>query len=321
MITKKVVVIDGGYISYDYEQKVLGDAGYRLKIFQGDRHDREGRIKLSQNAAGLLYQWTSIDAAFLKAIPSLRAVVRYGTGFDDVDLVAASERKVKVANVTGYASHAVSDHALALMFACTRALSLGEKKVRTNYQRPPRQKIFEFKDKTLGVIGLGPIGETLCRKAKTLFKRRLVYDPYISDERFNRSGVIKTDLNTLLAKSHVISLHCNLTAETTRLIDKNAFRKMDQTPILINTSRGLIIDDKALLEALKTNQIHSAGLDVYWEEPPSSRRNELLSHPHVIATGHYAWYSEEAMIELQKRATDNMLMLLQGKIPEDCLNP
>jgi len=317
----KVVIIDGGYASYAYEQKVLGNAGHRIDIFQGDRHDRQGRIKFSQGAIGLLYQWTKIDTEILDGVPTVKAVVRYGAGFDNVDLTAASERNVKVANVTKYANHSVSDHALALMFACTRALPLGEKKLRTRYLKPPRQQIFEFKDKTLGVVGLGSIGETLCKKAKSLFKRMLAYDPYLPKKRFNDLGVIKTDLKSLLAESHVISLHCNLTEETTRLINGESFRRMVQRPILINTSRGPLLDYEALLTALNNGQIHSVGLDVYWEEPPSANRDELLSHPHVIATGHYAWYSEEAMIELQKRATNNMLKLLQGKIPEDCLNP
>ena len=96
---------------------------------------------------------------------------------------------------------------------------------------------------------------------------------------------------------------------------------MQQKPILINTARGAVVDEDALLEALDKGQLHSAGLDVFCNEPRVTNRDALLAHPHIIATGHYAWYSETAMIELQKRAAENMVMLLQGHIPEDCLNP
>lgn len=321
MTGHKIVIIDTGYASYAYERQILEGAGYVLDIFQGERHDRQGKMAFAKNALGLLCRGTKIDVEFLDAAPTLKAVVRYGVGYDSIDLSAATTRGVRVANVQGYANHSVSDHALGLMFACVRALPLAQKVFKTQFSKPPRERLFEFNDKTLGIIGLGRIGGTLCKKAQSLFKCIFASDPYIPDERFTELGAIKTDLNTLLAESHVISLHCNLTTETTRLIDRKAFSQMQHRPILINTARGPVVDEDALLEALDKDQLHSAGLDVFCDEPPLANRDELLAHPHVIATGHYAWYSETAMIELQKRAAENMLMLLQGNIPEDCLNP
>ena len=318
---RRVVIIDTGYASYKYERKVLEDSGYVLDIFQGERHDRQAEMAFAKNAIGLLCRETRIDAEFLDAAPTLKAVVRYGVGYDSIDLSAATTRGIKVANVQGYANHSVSDHALGLIFACVRALPLAQKVFKTQFSKPPIERIFEFNDKTLGIIGLGRIGGTLCKKAQTLFKRILASDPYIPDERFIELEAIKTDLSTLLAESHVISLHCNLNEETTQLIDRKAFSQMLQRPIFINTARGPVVDEEALLGALESDQLHSAGLDVFCDEPPLANREELLAHPHVIATGHYAWYSETAMIELQKRAAENMVMLLQGNIPEDCLNP
>jgi len=318
---RRVVIIDTGYASYEYERKVLEDASYVLDIFQGKRHDRQGKMAFAKNAIGLLCRWTSIDAEFLDAAPTLKAVVRYGVGYDTIDLPAAMTRGVRVANVQGYANHSVSDHALALMFACVRALPLRQKVFKTQFSTPPRERLFEFHDKTLGIIGLGRIGGTLCKKTQTLFKRVLACDPYIPEARFIELGAVKTDLGTVLAESHVISLHCNRTEETTQLIDRTAFSQMQQRPILINTARGEVVDEEALLEALESDQLHSAGLDVFCDEPPLANCDELLAHPHLIATGHYAWYSETALIELQKGAAENMLMLLQGNLPEDCLNP
>ena len=130
------------------------------------------------------------------------------------------------------------------------------------------------------------------------------------------------ELNVLLRESHVISLHCNLTDETQHILDAAAFSKMEQRPIIIiiNTSRGEVLEAEALLEALNAGQIYAAGLDVYRDEPPGPDMDPLLKHPRVVATGHYAWYSVSAMVELQKRAADNLLALLQGAVIEDELS-
>ena len=317
----RVVIIDIGYPSYEYESKVLNRAGYGLDVFEGKAKDREGKIGFAGNAVGIFCQLTRIDAEFFDAVPRLKAVVRYGVGYDSVDLDAATQRGIKVANVKGFANHSVSDHALALMFACARAVPRGQTLFRNEFGKPPRGELFEFHDKTLGIIGLGPTGGTLCQKAKGLFKRVLATDPYVPDERFFELGAEKVDLNTLVAESHVITIHCNLTQETTHLINTHIFNRMKQRPILVNTARGGVVDELALVKALNKAQVHSAGLDVFSSEPPPADLSELLDHPHVVATGHYAWYSDAAIKELQRRAAENMLMLLQGQIPDDCLNP
>lgn len=314
----RIAILDTGYDSYQYEQELFEKHGYILDIFPGESGDKKA---FARDAVGLLIRWTIIDDEFLNALPNLKAIVRYGVGYENIDLKAASAHGVKVANVQGYANHAVSDHAIALMYACARAIKSGGEKFHSNFGKAPTPRIFEFHDRTLGIIGLGRIGGTLCHKAKHLFKRVLAADPYIPDQRFIELGAIKSDLKTLLNESHVISLHCNLTDETRHLINHDAFRMMAQKPILINTARGDVIDEEALKFALDANLIHSAGIDVFHDEPPGNNLIPILNRPNVIATGHYAWYSETAMLELQKRAADNLLMLLQGQIPADCLNP
>ena len=316
----KVVVLDTGYDSYAYEEKLLTDAGYRFELFEGDRDDRNGKISFARDAVGIFIRWTEIDDEFLSQMHHLRAILRYGVGYDNIDLNAAGKYNIKIANVQGYANHAVSDHALTLMYACARQLPLGQKLLRSEFGKPPLKNIFEFHDKTLGIIGLGRIGGTLAQKARHLFRRILAVDPYIAPARFTEMGAIQTNLEDLLGDSDVISIHCNLTAETKQLLCSEQFNQMVKTPILINTSRGPVIDEDDLTEALKNGRLHSAGIDVYCDEPPKDNRDALLKLPNVISTGHYAWYSTNAAIELQKRAADNLLTLLQGKIPEDCLN-
>ena len=321
MKSERVVVIDTGYDSYEYEEKLITGAGHRFEVFPGERHDRQGKIEFSKDAVGIMIRWTEIDDIFFRYTPKLRAIVRYGVGHDNIDVESAIRHGVKVSNVQGYASHSVSDHAIALMYACARALPRGQQMLKENFGAAPIENIFEFHDKTLGIIGLGRIGGTLCRKLHPLFRTVLAADPYISNDRFQSLGAVKTDLQDVVTQSDVISIHCNLTEETTNLIDAEKFNAMEKRPVLINTARGPVINEKDLLRAILDDKLHSVGLDVFTDEPPLTNRDGLLSHPKVIATGHYAWYSVRASKELQKRAADNLLAMLQGKSPNDCLNP
>ena len=318
---KRIAIIDGGHDSYQCEYDLFEKDGYSLDIFEGSQDDRRGKQAFAEGAVGILVRYTLVDHEFLEGLPELRAVVRYGVGYDNIDIEAATRHGVKVANVQGYANHSVSDHAIALMYACARALVPGQQALRSNFREPPVSNIPEFHDKTLGIIGLGRIGGTLCQKVKNIFKRIVAADPYIPDQRFAALGATKVDLHTLLTESHVITLHCNLTDETRHIIDQDAFNMMQQKPILINTARGDVIDERALQAALESEVIHSAGLDVYHDEPPRHDMDAILNRPNVVTTGHYAWYSDRAGVELHTRAALNLINLLKGEIPEDCLNP
>jgi D-3-phosphoglycerate dehydrogenase len=320
-LEEKIVVVDSGYESYAYEEELFGNSGYQFEIFPGESHDREGKKKFAKDAVGILVRWTEIDDDFIQAVPKVKAVVRYGVGYDNINIDSASRHNVKVSNVQGYANHAVSDHAIALIYACIRALPQSERSLKEHYTQPPIKNISEIHTLTLGIIGLGRIGGTLCTKAKTLFKEIIAYDPYIQDDKFISLGARKTTLEKLIENSDVISLHCNLTEETRNLINSSNIACMIKQPILINTSRGAVVNDLDLLQGLKADKLHSAGLDVFHEEPPGKNYDQLLAHPRVISTGHYAWYSKTSAKELQEKAAQNLLSMLKGEIPEDCLNP
>jgi D-3-phosphoglycerate dehydrogenase / 2-oxoglutarate reductase len=321
MTKPKIKVLDTGYDSFEYEQKLFESHGFEFEIFPGEKGDVEGKLVFAADAAGLLIRWTEIDDHFLSRMKNLKAIVRYGVGYDNIDLDDINRTSVKVANVQGYGNHAVSDHALMLMYACNRKLPKGLQEVKSNFGSPPAKNILEFHESSLGIIGLGRIGGTLCHKAVNLFKNVVACDPYISDAKFTSLGATKVSLEELMRQSDVISIHCNLTNETEGLLNEAIFSLAQKRPIIINTARGPIIDHSALLKALKSHQISSAGIDVYNTELGEELPDELINHPDVIATGHYAWYSIRAHYELQKRAADNLLALLLGRIPDDCLNP
>jgi D-3-phosphoglycerate dehydrogenase len=312
-----IVVIDPGYDSYAYEKQLFEENGFEFKIFRGQHHDVEGKIAFAANAVGILLRWTQVDETFLVQLPKLKAVVRYGVGYDNINLRAVDQHGIRVSNVQSYANQSVSDHALALLLSCSRLLPLGQQSVRDNFGKPPASDVVELSNKTLGIVGLGRIGGTLCQKVRPLFRQIMATDPYIPAERFEQLGVKSCDFQTLLKKSDAISIHCNLTHETRNLFNSRAFSMMSKRPILVNTARGPVIDNEALLDALHQNTVHSVGIDVYPEEPPGEGALPIISHPRVVATGHYAWYSVRSSEELQKRAAENLLALLHGAAVED----
>lgn len=321
-IPKRIAVCDTGYENYDVERRIATEAGYAFDVFPGEQGNRASRLAFCKGAAGLLIRHTLVDAAFMDEIPTLEAVVRYGVGYENVDVAEATKRGIKVAIIKGYGSSTVAEHALALALACSRALVLGLGSRDGRFSKAPRADLMHLGDKTLGIVGLGRIGGALCEKAQSIFGGVVACDPYIPAERFRTLRAAPVTLSELLERSDVISLHCNLTEETTHLLDTAAFSQMARKPIVVNAARGPVIDENALLQALRNERIHSAGIDVYEQEPPATAAaRALVNHPHVIATGHYAYYSPESIQTLQRRAALDVVALLNGETLSDCLNP
>jgi len=317
----KIKVLDTGYDSFAYEKQLFESNGYQFEIWPGEKGDIAGKLEFAADADGLLVRWTEIDDAFLAQMRNVGAIVRYGVGYENINIDAVTKAGVKVANVQGYGNHAVSDHALALMYACNRLLPEGQLQIKDLFGAAPAKRVLDFHECTLGIIGLGRIGGTLGQKAVHLFRHVIASDPYIKNQRFLQLGVQQVSLEGLLKQSNIISVHCNHTEETTNLLNKKMLSLTEKCPIIINTARGPIVNQEALVDALDDNQVFRAGLDVFNSELASELPELLLSHPKIICTGHYAWYSQQSHQELQKRAADNLLALLRGQQVDDCLNP
>ncbi len=316
----KIGVLDSGYISYSIEEQHVKKYGYELEVFRDHYGNISEKIEFSKDKTGLFIRQTEIDKFFLDQCPELKAIVRYGIGYDNINLEEAKAHRVKVANVQGYATNCVSEHAMALMFACLRSLPKGMVDIHNRFGKPPVPDIFELHDKTLGIIGLGRIGSRFASNCRHIFKRVLAADPYIAEVKFRKVGAIRSELNELLAESHVISLHCNLTKETYHLINRETIGMIKNRPIIINTARGPVMNERDVWCALNENRIHSAGIDVWEDEPLTSKQRSLTDHSRVVSTGHYAWYSEYSSLELQKRAAENMVGLLKGKnVPDQII--
>jgi D-3-phosphoglycerate dehydrogenase len=310
----QVAILDTGYESYAFEHQLFAQQGMDLIIYEGDPRNKKAKYEFARNASGILVRELLIDQEALGIMPHLKAIVRYGVGYDNIDLETTRERSIRVANVQGYANHSVSDHAMALMLACTRDLE-GSKT--GTFSKASRKDVLELHDKTLGIIGIGQIGSQFSLKASPFFNKVLACDPYKTAGHMAKYGAEKVKLSSLFEECQVISLHCNLSQETRHLINQSAIDAMKQRPVIVNTSRGAVIDEKALLAALNSEKVHSAGLDVFEKEPPGEDQTELLNHPHVVYTPHVAWYSQTSIVNLQRKAARNLIGLLNGQQIED----
>jgi len=268
----------------------------------------------------LLMCYTPITARVIQAARRLRGIVKYGVGIDAIDLEAARHRKIPVVNIPEYADETVAEAAFALMIALARRLpSLHCEMKASGWAWPVQEWLgFELAGKTLGLVGVGRIGRSLARMAGAGFRMRVLgFDPFVSSEAMRRSGVEKCDqLSDMLLASDVVSLHAVLNPDTHRLIGRTEFDAMKRSAILINVSRGALVDEAALLDALQSERIAGAGLDVFSQEPLSLTGHPLsplFGLPNVLLTPHLAFYTHEAMERLERETLERCDELLQGR--------
>jgi len=310
----KVVITDYYYPSLAEEQKVLKDTGIEIVDCNGKYKTEDDVIKYAKDADALIVQFTPITRKIIENLPKCKVIVRYAIGLDIIDIQAATERKIMVANVPDYCINEVADQAMALMLAVTRKVKAAAEEVaRGNWSYQKAVPIKRFSEMDLGLISFGNIARNVGGKAKALgFKKIRVYDPYIKDTA-QYPGYEFASLPTLLKESDVVSIHAPATAETKHMFNRETFAMMKDGAYLINTSRGALIDEKALVEALKQGKLSGVGLDVL-ENEKNVGENPLLKFDNVILTPHMGWYSIDSIAELQRKAAEQVkLGLLEGK--------
>ena len=310
----KVIVTDDRYGNYHEEEKVLSEAGAVLEVrnFTSPREAAEGL----KDADAILNNLFPMTREIVSGLQSCRIISRYGVGYDNVDVRAATKNNIWVARVPDYASEDTSDQALALFLGCVRKIAYKDRMIREGgWNLHKQQPNYRITGKTFGIIGYGGVGMAMHRKLAGLsLARVLVYDPTEDPKLIKSRGGIKTELEQLLTESDYISLHLPLNESTLRLIDRPQIEMMKERAILINTSRGGIINEQALAEALETGRIAGAGLDVFETEPlPSESRLRTLDN--VILSDHTGWYSEESLKELKMKAAMNIAEVLKGGEP------
>lgn len=258
-----------------------------------------------------------ITPRVLAAAPRLRIVARRGVGTDSVDLASATARSVVVTVTAGALTETVADHAWALLLAVARQIPRFDRAVKAGgWERLPS---LDVSGSTLGIVGFGAIGRAVARRATGFGMRVLAYDAFPDPAAAKTLGVALCDLEALLATSDFVSLHVPLTPGTRGLIGEAALRRMKPTAVLINTSRGGVVDEGALLRALQEGRIAGAGLDVFEGEPhPNPRLVELET---VAATPHVASYTKDTLARMDRSCAEAVLAVLAGERPAHVANP
>lgn len=278
-------------------------------------------ITAAQDADGVLEGWVRMPRPVVEALGErLRVIGSGGIGVDFVDVDAATEKGIIVFNLPGVFEREVAHHALSFIFALARNL------VQTNTAMKARQPVHlgpvqHLYGQTLGLVSFGNIGRAMAKIATALEFRILAFDPFVSQETATRHGVTMVDKETLFSEADFVSCHAPLTTGTYHLIGEADFRRMKRTAYFVNTGRGKVVDEPALIHALKEGWIAGAGLDVQEQEPPAPD-NPLLDMPNVLLTSHYASASIQGNIERRNKAAKQMVSILSGRWPEDGLvNP
>jgi D-3-phosphoglycerate dehydrogenase / 2-oxoglutarate reductase len=300
----RVLITDFNYPDVELERRTVEDAG--LELVTAQCRSEEDVIEAGRGVSALLTQYAPITARVMAELPELRMVGRYGVGYDIVDVEAARERGVWVANVPDYGTEEVAVHALSMALSLLRHLPLYDRDVKAGrWHSASTGPLYRLKNSALGVVGLGRIGGTFARRASPWFGRTLGCDPYLEDDAWPE-GVERASLEEVFSESLLVSLHPPLTDETRGFIDRDLLERMPDGSYLVNTARGGLVVMDDLLWALEEGPLAGAGLDVLPQEPPP-QDHPLLSNPNVILTPHSAFYSVAAEAEVRRKAAQNVV--------------
>lgn len=314
----KVVLTDQVFPTIDIERKILAHAGAELVVLDDPS---PGSIREhARDADALLNTYAPIDRATIEALENCKVIARYGIGVDNVDLEAARERGIVVTNVPDYCVDEVADHTLTLLLAVARKVVIGHSHtIAGGWGIEPMRPMHRLRGQTLGLVGFGNIARGVATRAQAFGLEVRTFDPYVKDDVLKAHDVISMgSLEALLGCSDIISIHVPLLPDTRGLIGAATIQQMKPGAIVLNTSRGPIVDVDAVIGALKEGRLGGAGLDVFPTEPPDA--SLFAGVENLVVTPHAAYYSDEAITESQTKASGNIVAVLTGGEPSYRVN-
>ena len=295
-------------------------------------HSRQAYLEALQEVDGMVARKLRVGAEEMDRAPRMKIIARHGVGLDSVDLEEATRRGILVTYTPGANRESVAELALSFMLALARRIPQAQKAM----ANMPKGDIgifsallkqynltgIDLEGKSLGIIGTGRIGSTVARKCIAAFDMKVKgYDPYVSSEVMKSFGIEKVErLGDMLPKIDFLTVHCPLTQETKGMVGKKELAQMKKGAYVINTARGGIVNEKALLEALNSGHIAAAALDA-WEIEPPDPKDPLLNHPNLIGTPHYGGTTEESLYRVGIAAVEEVLRVLRGEPPKHPVNP
>jgi D-3-phosphoglycerate dehydrogenase len=276
---------------------------------------RDDILAVARDADAILVTYAKLPGDLLRELTRCRVIGRFGLGVDNIDVAEATARGITVTYVPDYCMHEVSDHAMALLLALARKIPFSNALVQAGrWEMPAVVPIHRLHGRVLGLIGFGNIPRAVAPKAQAFGLQVITHDPYVSSDVVQSLGVDGTSFDDLLARSDFISLHAPLLPETRGLINAAAFAKMKKGALLINTARGPLVDEAALVAALDSGRLGGAALDVVAIEP-LAKDSSLTGRDNVILTPHTGFYSVEALNELQTKCATDVARVLSGEKP------
>jgi len=328
----RVWIVDESYNGHGIEKAIIRKEMPDAGVLETGYNISDTLTKYGPEVVGVLAQiYLKIDAKIMDRMPNLKGISVYGGGYDRIDVQAATARKIIVTRVPDYCNHEVTEYVLASILRFAKRLDAftgklaperwGAKAISDEpMDNWTTEKVEQLPQRvngsTLLIIGYGKMGRMLAKKATALGMKVLAYDPYVKEAE---DATLLSTLDEGLPQADFISIHAILTDETRNMIRAEQLRKMKRTAYLINSSRGEVINEKDLIEAVKNKLIRGAALDVVAEEPPAGSR-EILHTPRILVNPHVGYISEMSLNELRSRATKNLLLALKGEKPADAVN-
>jgi D-3-phosphoglycerate dehydrogenase / 2-oxoglutarate reductase len=308
-----IAVTDSPFPSLDPARAALKRLDPELVMAAGT--SAEDILAVARNADAILVTYAKLPAELLRALTRCKVIGRFGLGVDNIDITAAAALGITVTYVPDYCMHEVSDHAVALLLALARKIAFSNNLVQAGrWEMPAVVPIHRLYGRVLGLVGFGNIPRALTPKAKAFGLRVVAHDPQVARETLAAAGVEAMSFEQLLEISDFVSIHAPLTPATRGLFNADVLRKMKKGAMLINTARGPLLDEDALAAALDTGHLGGAALDVVAVEP-LPRQSRLLGRDNVILTPHTAFYSVEALEELQTKCAADVARVLAGEPP------
>lgn len=312
---RRVLLTDSDRFPFEpAELGALIDAGARLDTVAG--HDPDHIAAAATSAVAVFVYSGRFDRTLISRLPECRLLARCGVGYDNIDVAAARERGIAVSYVPAYGADDVAEQAIALLLACARRLCQSDRGVQAGTwpsyaDLGPMRRL---RGQTLGLLGFGRIAREVATRAHGLKLRVIAHDPFVEHAAGRALGAELVALDRLLTESDFVSVHLPLTSRTHHLVGRDAFELMQPHAYLINTSRGAVVDQAALVAALDAQAIAGAGLDVLEREPPAPG-DGLLGRPDVLITPHSAAYTEEALGDVRRTALADVIRILRGQQP------
>lgn len=314
-----VLVTDYTFTDFSRYASELEPTGARLVVPRDN--DPEEFMRHAGEADALLHEHLFLTSEIISKLDRCKVIAHHGKGVDNIDVAAATQRGILIANVLDASMHEVSEHVFALMLSLARGLKRADEAVRQgNWHVSDAGPLHRLNGKTFGLVGFGNIARHVARKARGFGMKVNVYARSPSDELARKFDVNFMALDDVFRASDVVSLHLPLNDQTREIASRARLRLMKPEALLINVSRGGLVDESALVDLLKEGRLAGAGLDVLVDEPPSPD-NPLLSMDNVLLTPHSAWYSLEGVDEVERRTAREAARVLLGEWPVSLVNP